>query len=129
MPSGSVRSRLVAEQVYLPAGKDAERCGIRDGRLSVCGDTPGGGKTDVPQWNGEPDKLTTYRFDVLMFMKSVRKTDRYICGPQLVRGLGPRLRIHAEAYESLDELDAMDLKTGSAPAGIPPSSTCWESST
>ena len=74
--------------------------------------TPGGGKADVPQWNGEPDRLAWYRFDVMMFMKSVRKTDRYICGPQLVRGLGLRLRIHAEAYESLDELDAVDPETG-----------------
>ena len=69
--------------------------------------TPGAGRAEIPRWNGEAEKLTTYRFDVRMFIMSVRKNDRYICGPQLVRGLGPRVKTFAESYDKLAQLDSV----------------------
>ena len=70
--------------------------------------TPGAGRAEIPQWDGEAEKLTTYRFEVEMFIMSVRKKDIYICGPQLVRGLGPRARTFAESYEKRAQLDEVN---------------------
>eukprot|EP00959_Pyramimonas_sp_CCMP1952_P034763 728433-Pyramimonas_sp.AAC.1 len=49
-------------------------------------------RVDVPSWNGEADKLMSYKFDVSMFTKSIKTAERYVCGPQLVRALGARVR-------------------------------------
>jgi len=59
----------------------------------------------VPSWNGEAETLATYRFDVTMYIKGVKKVDRYVCGPCLVRALGPKTKAHAEAYPSLADVD------------------------
>ena len=72
------------------------------------GVTPEAGRAGIPQWNGEAEKLTTYRFDVKMFIMSVRKNDRYLCGPLLVRGLGPRVKTFAESYGQLAKLDEVN---------------------
>ena len=70
--------------------------------------TPGTGRAEIPQWDGEAEKLTTYRFDVKMFIMSVRKGDRHVCGPLLVRGLGPRIETFAESYGQLAQLDEVN---------------------
>ena len=70
--------------------------------------TPEAGRAGIPQWNGEAEKLNTYRFDVKMFIMSVRKNDRYLCGPLLVRGLGPRVKTFAESYGQLAKLDEVN---------------------
>ena len=62
----------------------------------------------MPFWNGELEKLTSYRFDIKMFIKRVRKADRYICGSQLARGLGARVKPHAESHENLEKIDEVD---------------------
>ena len=48
----------------------------------------GAGKAWVPAWNGDPEKYLSYRFEQKLYIKGVKKTDRYICGPSLVRALG-----------------------------------------
>ena len=40
--------------------------------------TQASGRAEVPTWNGEPQKLTTYHFDIKMFVMSIRKADRHI---------------------------------------------------
>ena len=87
----------------MPEGVAAPEAAAADGGTAVV--TPGAGRAEIPQWNGEAEKLTTYRFEVEMFIMSVRKKDRYICGPQLARGLGPRVRTFAESYEKRAQLD------------------------
>ena len=54
--------------------------------------TPEAGRAGIPQWNGEAEKLNTYRFDVKMFIMSAMKNDRYLCGPLLVRHPAGRSR-------------------------------------
>eukprot|EP00959_Pyramimonas_sp_CCMP1952_P282875 5913001-Pyramimonas_sp.AAC.1 len=43
-----------------------------------------------------------------MFVKSVRVADRYVCGPQLVRALGPRARGAVESCPKIDLVDTVD---------------------
>eukprot|EP00959_Pyramimonas_sp_CCMP1952_P380136 7963768-Pyramimonas_sp.AAC.1 len=43
-----------------------------------------------------------------MFVKSIRVNDRYVCGPQLVRALGPRVRNAVESCPSIDDVDELD---------------------
>ncbi|CAK0827540.1 unnamed protein product, partial [Prorocentrum cordatum] len=62
----------------------------------------------VPSWNGEAEKLSNYRFEVSMFVKSIRVNDRYVCGPQLVRALGPRVRNAVESCPSINDVDEVD---------------------
>ena len=37
-----------------------------------------------------------------------KKLDRYICGPALVRALGPRAKKRVEAYEQIGQVDNID---------------------
>ena len=67
-------------------------------------------RVEVPTWNGEADRLTAYKFEVNMFVKSIKTTDRYVCGPQLVRALGPRVRTTVESCPVIDEVDKIDEK-------------------
>ena len=67
-------------------------------------------RVETPTWNGEADRLTNYRFEVNMFVKSFKTTDRYVCGPQLVRALGPRVRTTVESCPIIDEVDKIDEK-------------------
>eukprot|EP00959_Pyramimonas_sp_CCMP1952_P323262 6764610-Pyramimonas_sp.AAC.1 len=43
-----------------------------------------------------------------MFVKSIRVNGRYVCGPQLVRALGPRVRNTVESCPSIDVVDEVD---------------------
>ncbi|CAK0870614.1 unnamed protein product [Prorocentrum cordatum] len=52
-------------------------------------------KVDVPICNGEADKLSSYRFEVSMLVKSFKTADLYVCGPQL-------------ACPKIDEIDTVD---------------------
>ncbi|CAK0899034.1 unnamed protein product, partial [Prorocentrum cordatum] len=65
-------------------------------------------RVDVPSWNGEADKLTSYRFEVSMFTKSIKTAERYVCGPQLVRALGARVRTTVESCPDIDTVDEID---------------------
>ncbi|CAK0814132.1 unnamed protein product [Prorocentrum cordatum] len=65
----------------------------------------GGLRLDVPTWDGEPDKLLSYRFDVGLFTKSHKLQDRYVVGPQLVRSLGARARRLAQACPDIERID------------------------
>ncbi|CAK0826625.1 unnamed protein product [Prorocentrum cordatum] len=65
-------------------------------------------RVEVPSWNGEAEKLSNYRFEVSMFAKSIRVNDRYVCGPQLVRALGPRVRNAVESCPSINDVDEVD---------------------
>ncbi|CAK0843086.1 unnamed protein product [Prorocentrum cordatum] len=65
-------------------------------------------RVEVPSWNGEAEKLSNYRFEVSMFVKSIRVNDRYVCGPQLVRALGPRVRNAVESCPSINDVDEVD---------------------
>ncbi|CAK0849466.1 unnamed protein product [Prorocentrum cordatum] len=67
-------------------------------------------RVEVPTWNGEVDKLSNYRFEVSTFVKSARGTDRYVCGPQLVRALGPRVRNAVGSCPKIDQVDVVDEK-------------------
>ncbi|CAK0846211.1 unnamed protein product [Prorocentrum cordatum] len=62
-------------------------------------------RLDVPSWDGEPDKLLAYKFDVGLFSKSYKVQDRYVVGPQLVRALGARTRRLAQACPDIDNID------------------------
>eukprot|EP00959_Pyramimonas_sp_CCMP1952_P405764 8504182-Pyramimonas_sp.AAC.1 len=65
-------------------------------------------RVEVPSWNGEAEKLSNYRFEVSMFVKSIRVSDRYVCGPQLVWALGPRVRNAVESCPSISDVDEVD---------------------
>ncbi|CAK0829661.1 unnamed protein product [Prorocentrum cordatum] len=65
-------------------------------------------RVEVPSWNGEAEKLSSYHFEVAMFVKSIRLSDRYVCGPQLVRALGPRVRNAVESCPSIDDVGRVD---------------------
>ncbi|CAK0809563.1 unnamed protein product [Prorocentrum cordatum] len=65
-------------------------------------------RVEVPSWNGEAEKLSNYRFEVSMFAKSIRVNGRYVCGPQLVRALGPRVRNAVESCPSINDVDEVD---------------------
>ncbi|CAK0901098.1 unnamed protein product [Prorocentrum cordatum] len=65
-------------------------------------------RVDVPSWNGEADKLTSYKFEVSMFTKSIKTAERYVCGPQLVRALGARVRTTVESCPDIDTVDEID---------------------
>ena len=69
-------------------------------------------RMDVPTWNGEADKLTSYKFEVAMFTKSIKLVDRYVCGPQLVRALGARVRNLVESCPDIDTVDEIDKDNG-----------------
>eukprot|EP00959_Pyramimonas_sp_CCMP1952_P437519 9160416-Pyramimonas_sp.AAC.1 len=43
-----------------------------------------------------------------MFVKSTRVTDRYVCGPQLVRALGPRVRNALESCPAINGVGEVD---------------------
>ncbi|CAK0898390.1 unnamed protein product [Prorocentrum cordatum] len=62
-------------------------------------------RLDVPTWDGKPDKLLSYRFDVGLFTVSYKLPDRYVVGPQLVRALGARTRRLAQACPDIDKID------------------------
>ena len=70
--------------------------------------TLGQTRKGIPSWNGEPEKLDSHSLDAKMFIMSVCKSDRNICGPQLIRGLGVRVKPHAEAYGSLDNINEVN---------------------
>ena len=65
-------------------------------------------RVEVPSWDGEPDKLLNYKFDVMMFAKSYRLADRYVVGPQLIRALGPRTRLLAQGSPDINEIEETD---------------------
>eukprot|EP00959_Pyramimonas_sp_CCMP1952_P115942 2423796-Pyramimonas_sp.AAC.1 len=62
-------------------------------------------RLDVPSWDGEPDKLLAYKFDVGLFSKSYKMQDRYVVGPQVMRALGARTRRLAQACPDIDKID------------------------
>eukprot|EP00959_Pyramimonas_sp_CCMP1952_P042514 888851-Pyramimonas_sp.AAC.1 len=65
-------------------------------------------RVEVPSWNGEAEKLSSYRFEVATFVTSIRLSDRYVCAPQLVRALGPRVRNAVESCPAIDAVDRVD---------------------
>ncbi|CAK0851391.1 unnamed protein product [Prorocentrum cordatum] len=65
-------------------------------------------RVDVPTWNGEADRLTSYKFEINMFMKSIKVADRYVCGPQLVRVLGASVRMTVENCPDINDVDEID---------------------
>ncbi|CAK0844313.1 unnamed protein product, partial [Prorocentrum cordatum] len=65
-------------------------------------------RLDVPSWDGEPDRLLAYKFDVGLFSKSYKTQDRYVVGPQLVRALGARSRRLAQACPDIDKIDEVN---------------------
>ncbi|CAK0890399.1 unnamed protein product, partial [Prorocentrum cordatum] len=84
---------------------------VEGGRALFIQTTGFSGKTrqlGVPSWNGEAEKLSSYRFEVAMFVKSIRLSDRYVCGSQLVRALGPRVRNAVESCPPIDDVDRVD---------------------
>ncbi|CAK0837902.1 unnamed protein product, partial [Prorocentrum cordatum] len=50
----------------------------------------------------------SYKFDVSMFTKSIKTAERYVCGPQLVRALGARVRTTVESCPDIDTVDEID---------------------
>ena len=71
-------------------------------------------KPKVPTWNGDKTELATYQFDVKMYVKGIQKVDRYICGPTLIRYLGHRTKLIAQAWDQVDTVDEVD-DTGACP--------------
>eukprot|EP00959_Pyramimonas_sp_CCMP1952_P353326 7402530-Pyramimonas_sp.AAC.1 len=69
---------------------------------------PAATRVDVPSWNGEADKLASYKFEISMFTKSIKTADRYVCGPQLVRALGARVQAAVESCPDIDTVDEID---------------------
>ena len=65
-------------------------------------------RVKIPTWDGEPEKLQEYRLDTLMFYKSYKINDRYVCGPQLMWNLGPRARFLAQTSPNVKEVDEVD---------------------
>ncbi|CAK0904649.1 unnamed protein product, partial [Prorocentrum cordatum] len=64
---------------------------------------------EVPSWNGEAEKLSSYRFEVSMFAKSIRVNDRYVCGPQLVDDNGKLVGWEKVFNYVLEKLDYTSL--------------------
>ncbi|CAK0818384.1 unnamed protein product, partial [Prorocentrum cordatum] len=54
------------------------------------------------------DKSMSYKFEVSMFTKSIKTAERYVCGPQLVRALGARVRTTVESCPDIDTVDEID---------------------
>ena len=67
----------------------------------------------VPSWDGVAETYAVYRFDQTLYVKRIRKADRYLCGPQLVRALGPQPRNVIETWDGLDDIDEVNEETGS----------------
>eukprot|EP00969_Alexandrium_andersonii_P085742 3779921-Alexandrium_andersonii.AAC.1 len=63
-------------------------------------------RAEVPVWNGEYQTLRSYTFEVRMYIKGFKKTERRTRAPTLIRGLGPKPKAYAELYDDLDNVDA-----------------------
>ena len=61
----------------------------------------GGGRPEVPAWSGEPEKLPACRLEACMHANADTVADRYVVGPQLVRALGPKVRVLAKSCPNM----------------------------
>ena len=52
--------------------------------------------------------MMSYKFEIAMFTESIKVADRYVCGPQLVRALGARVRTTVESCTSINDVDEID---------------------
>ncbi len=66
----------------------------------------------VPRWDGRLEMFSRYKFDVNMYIKGVKKSERYVVGPHLVLHVGPRPRTALEDWDKLETVDEIAEDTG-----------------
>ncbi|CAK0882743.1 unnamed protein product, partial [Prorocentrum cordatum] len=69
---------------------------------------------DVPTWNGSAETLTSYKFKVAMFTKSISVADRHVCGPQ---GTGEIVQDWAAGFEKKERATASQGEIAAAAGG------------
>lgn len=67
-----------------------------------------GSRKQVLVWNGDADEYLNYRFEQKLFVKGIKNSDRYTCGPLLVRALGSRPKAILKKWDGLDCIDEVD---------------------